>query len=234
MKVEGLKVAPTEPVSFRDIAEEVTLDTETYGVDAMWTGANETQWGVQRKEIMDMVSSVRDGRLGMQLLQAQALDYSFLILEGQPRWSSPDQTLIGVYGAPVAWSDWQLLLSSIQMQTSMMVLHVASLSETVRLVPKLVKWSRKSKHSSLFQRGDAPALWGTRDNLTYQAWLLQGVPGVGAVRAEKIVAELRGSPYTLRVTKERLMEIEGVGPKLADAIIAAVATPKRKRKRNNG
>ena len=47
--------------------------------------------------------------------------------------------------------------------------------------------------------------------------MLQSVPGISSVLAERIYAKL-GNPLTLSVTREDLLSVEGLGKKKVDAL----------------
>src|SRR3990167_6796497 len=49
--------------------------------------------GVQRKEVRDLVASVKGERLAKELGQMQHLDLAVLVVEGEPRWTADGQLL---------------------------------------------------------------------------------------------------------------------------------------------
>ena len=111
--IEGLQVAGSEPSILRDLAGSVTNEPEQFGVDFMWrTDHDNALWGVQRKEISDLIASIPDGRLGMELQQGQRLDYPVLLIEGRPQWTS-DGRLVKTFGQDFTRQQYQSLLMSI-------------------------------------------------------------------------------------------------------------------------
>ena len=81
-----------------------------------------------------------------------------------------------------------------------------------------MEWAGKD-HRSLKQRpGLGKGMWGTNPtDPEWVMWMLQSVPGVSSVLAERIYAKL-GNPLVLKVTKEQLLEVEGLGKKKVEAL----------------
>lgn len=233
----GLLVAPTEPSSLRALASRISTVPESYGVDFFWHSAHGPEgqesvlsWGIQRKEINDFVSSVHDGRLGKELQQGQQLDRSVLLIEGEPKWTN-DGMLARSFGATFSRRQWSSLLLSIQFSTDWRLCYSKDIGHTEWLIPELVAWSRKSEHLSFLRRPKEKSPWGSADSRDYQIFMLQSVPGVGPKMAAKIIDSLGGSPYDMRVSEEDLLSIDGVGPRTAKAIAAAVGPMEKKRRK---
>ena len=227
-----LVVSSTEPEMLKGIADVVSTEPEKFGVDFMWHGSEGKLWGVQRKTVNDLLQSLFDGRIQMELQQMSAVDYPFLIIEGTIR-PTTDGMILKDYGPDMSVEQWRSLTLSIDLLFNVRVYPVATVTDTINTIKSFVAWSMKEEHSSLLRRPAMKSTWGTADSRDYLVWLLQSVPGVGYKTAETVITALGTSPYRMRVTRDDLLEIEGVGPKTADAIIAAVQapTPKRKRRR---
>lgn len=235
--VDGLIVSGAEPERLRYLGTSVSNEPEEYGADFLWTGYGDKLWGLQRKTISDFISSLHDGRLGMELQQMQQLDMRMMLLEGQPKWTV-DNKLVASFGPEFTKDQFHSLKLSITMMFGVSVFDSQSITDTMELVRSFVEWSRKEEHVALMRRPKEKSQWGSASSQDYRCWLLQSVPGVGPKLARVIDEALGGqSPYSLRVTREDLLAIEGVGPKTADAIIAAVVPPtksatRRKKRRS--
>lgn len=218
-------VSSTEPKKFHSLG---TLSTgpEDFGVDFMWHVLRDEQhelWGVQRKEIKDLVSSADDGRLTKESAQIAALHQAILIIEGTPTFTLDGQLVLpGRRGTRNRWNrpDFAGLLLSLQ-HKGFWVLITGSSDETIEAIRAAERWSRKPEHHSLDHRPGPRGVWGSTP--TEKDWalhVLQSAPGVGPAMAKAIFAK-HGLPIRLTVTREQLMEVPGCGPKKADKIIAA-------------
>ena len=223
-----LRVAGSEPDLLRRLGA-ATNETEEFGVDFLWVGHNGTLWGAQRKTISDLIASLHDGRLQMELQQAQRLDFGFFIIEGRPKWTTEGK-LAGGYGPEFTLKMFNGLMMTIQLKTKFVVFETGSITETAELVQWMEAYSEKEEHLSLFRRPKMQSMWGTADAEDYQSYLLQSIPGVGLKTAMAIIKEL-GFPLQLRVTKRDLLTVPGVGETTADAIIKATTPTKKKKRR---
>lgn len=228
-----LIVSSTEPEMIKSIADEVSTEPEDFGVDFLWRGHDDTVWGVQRKTVADLLSSLFDGRIQKELGQMGNVDHPILIIEGTIR-QTTDGVLIQDYGPEMTVGQWRSLILSIDTLFGVRVYTVATVTETLDLVKSFVDWSMKEEHTSLLRRPTVKSPWGSASNMDFMVFLLQSIPRVGFKTAQAVVKALNGSPYRMRVTRDDLLDIEGVGPATADAIIAAVEKPKRKRRKRNG
>lgn len=231
--IEGLTVSSTEPARLRAMGDSTSTEPENYGADFIWDAQGQ-MWGVQRKELSDYIASLHDGRLGMELQQMARLDHALLIIEGEPRWTT-EGTLHTNYGGTFTRDQYHSLRLTIDKMFNVRVYEVSSLTGTMDMIASFVNWSRKTDHNSLLTRPKEKSAWGSADSRDYRIWFLQGVPGVGPKIAAAIDDKLGGSPYTMRISREELLQIEGVGAKTADAIIKAVTVtpPTKKRTRRN-
>ncbi len=226
--IEGLTVSSTEPARLRALGDVSSTEPEKYGADFLWEAQGQT-WGVQRKEISDFISSLHDGRLSMELQQMASLDHPLMIIEGQPKWTT-EGILYGDWATTFTRTQYNSLKLTIGMQFNVNVHEVPSMTGTVEMIESFVAWSLKTDHDSLLRRPKQKSEWGSASNQDFRIWFLQGVPGVGPKMAKAIDNALGGSPFTLRVEKEDLVAIDGVGEKTADAIIRTVTTRKKRRR----
>ena len=214
-----LLVAGSEPPALRAIATKVTNMPENYGVDVYFM-ANGRKVGIQRKEIKDLLASVNDGRLVKEILQMKALDYKILLVEGRPVYSNDGFLLSKIFGQRWTRDQIDQLLWSVQ-DRGVWVIQTGDLQETVGKVQLLKRWFEKSKHTSLWTRpglGKA-GLFGTGvQDRDYGIWFLQSLPGVGYELASRIYDKY-GFPFTLELTVEELMAVDGIGKGKAEKIV---------------
>lgn len=215
-------VAPTEPEELRAIASTVSLLPERFGADVFFYGVESRRVGIQRKVYTDLLASVADGRLAKEVMQmAVALDYAYIIIEGQMQWTTDDKLVMPFSkGSMNTWSrkQWVGLILSI-MDKGVSVLFTDSLSDTIGLVQTMEQWFVKSSHSSLTTRPNGvKELWGQRiGQRDFANWMMQGIPGVGFKLADRIF-DMYGMRLRLELTREELMKVEGIGKGKADEI----------------
>ena len=137
--MSGLIVSSTEPSRLKEMAETISTEPETFGADFMWEGWDEQLWGVQRKEINDLMGSLVDGRLGMELQQMQRLDHAILIIEGAPMWTT-DGVLMTKYGPDFTRKQYGSLRLTIQMNHGVAVHETSSMTDTIQMIESFREW----------------------------------------------------------------------------------------------
>lgn len=217
-------VSSTEPAKLRTLGTNTTIP-ERYGVDFLWSVTRDGRghWcGVQRKELTDLIASVQDGRLGKELAQMQQLAVAALIVEGQAKFTLEGE-LLNSKGFGQTWtrSQFRGVLWSV-MNQGIWVDRTDSVEETAVVVQMLERWTRKDKHNSLMRRDAVQGMWGKPGSDDYARHLLMGLPGVGVELASRIVQKFGGVPWAWTVDRDALMEVEGVGAKKADQMMAAL------------
>lgn len=211
-------VAPTEPPKLRDMGK-VDLVTERNGVDFLWIGNGGAKWGVQRKEVGDLVSSRDDDRLSKELAQMSGLDVAVLIVEGRIRWTAEDEWL----------SDWSnmtrrgfhSMLWSVRMR-GVWVERTDSVEQTRDVIEWMVAWSRKEKHSGMRGRANPHGMWGRASDREWAIHLLTSLEGIGPIQAERMYDHFGGVPMQWTVDEGALMEVEGIGKKRARVMMKAL------------
>lgn len=195
---------------------------EDKGVDFLWWIPRLSGFGgVQRKEIKDLFASVRDGRLGKELLQAQALKFAALVIEGRLDWYE-DHIVVSDW-AKMSREQYMGVLMAAQ-SAGMRVLWSESTPATVKTIQWLEEWSRREHHTTLQERpGPPPNAWGVRTSKDYSLWVMQSLPGVGRELAERIYAEFDGAPIGWTVTEEELCQVRGIGKQKARKLMGALA-----------
>lgn len=213
-------VSPTEPPVFVDTLGWVTSSIpETYGADFLWNSPMGLI-GIQRKEFPgDFLASVTDGRLGGEAFGKMAqLQVAVLLCEGRDRWTSEGYLMSsGKYHQTWTRTQHRNFLASVQFRG----VHVQwsdDKSDTVQFLRDLYVWTQKSRHASTTHRIQAPGTWGHVSNRDFQVHVLSSFPGISVVLANAII-DTHGFPLGLRVTREQLMEVPGIGPGRADKIV---------------
>lgn len=198
-------ISPTEPALLKDIGR-VSSTPEQYGVDFLWP-SHAGLVGVQRKEIKDLIASLRDGRLAKEMGQWGRLDIVILIVEGRMQWSTEGYLL-----STRQFTKTQLLgvLFSVQM-TGAWCLQTETMGDTALYVKSLETWLSKDRHGSLRTRPKAQGSWGAADNREWGIHLLQSFSGIGNGVAGNIYDYFGGVPLKWTCTEGELMDVKGVG-----------------------
>lgn len=207
-------VSPAEPPQLRAIGESNSL-SETYGADILITGYAKLI-GVQRKKFpSDFLSSLTDGRLQTSLLKLTQCTMGILVLEGKPAWANSGALLGYRYGQGATYTRNHLrsILFSIQSELGIATQWTDSITDTIELIQDLEHWAQKDQHDTLFTRpnvkkGDMERKISPR---TKAAWVLQGVEGLGYVRACAVYDHFGRLPLRWDVTEKELLEVPGVG-----------------------
>lgn len=179
----ALYVSPSErpPVSQLGTVSSIC---ERLGSDILWESKH-GMVGVQRKAVPDLIASVRDGRLGKELVQQQTLHTAFLVIEGQPAWDR-EGNLVSQH---TRWNLRQhngVILSALKQ--GVLVLTSRNPLETCSLVEYLVEWSDKDEHvSSLLSRNvQSKNGWGRMDSRVFAVSFLSGLPSISIELAGRI------------------------------------------------
>lgn len=212
-------VAPTEPPSLRAIGQ-VSSTPELFGVDVFWIAQGQ-RWGVQRKEVKDLLASVEDGRLAKEIGMIQGrIDHPVLLVEGELKWTLDGKLMAGSgWGREWTKAGIRGLLWSARSK-GLWVQHTDSLQDTIETVKLLEVWSQKPRHNALDKRPGVQSVWGHGHVMDreYGVYVLQSLPGVGPELAGRIWDKW-GLCLELTVGEEELMEVEGVGKKKAGAMV---------------
>ena len=211
-------VSPAEPAPLRKLGETSAL-CETLGADFLIV-TGDGFVGVQRKEVRDLVASLRGDRIARELGQSTSLRQTILVVEGDWKWqaSGESRTVPGFLRA-----QYDGFLLSIQ-HHSWWVATSDSMAGTARLVRQVESWFQKTKHNSLAARPNHRGAWGTTRNRDFAVHLLQSFDGIGVEQAGRIYDHFGGVPLAWTVDKDEMMRVAGIGPgrvaKLLDALEA--------------
>lgn len=222
-------VSPAEPAPFKEIGESSKL-TEEYGADFLIVGY-EKLIGIQRKQFPgDFLSSLTDGRLQTSLIKLTQCTMGILVLEGKPAWSYTGALIGFRYGQGATYTRNHLrsLLFSVQSELEIGTQWTDSIGDTIELVQDLEAWAQKDEHSTLFTRpnvkkGDMERKISAR---TKAAWVLQGVEGLGYVRACAVYDHFGRLPLQWDVTEKELLGVPGVGKGTVKRMTEAIGVKK--------
>jgi ERCC4-type nuclease len=196
---------------------------EKHGVDYLWN-AHGGWAGVQRKELNDLLASVRDGRLTRELAMMGALTFKWLVVEGSIKFTGEGHLIQSRgRGRGQTWTrdQWEGLLASVQAR-GCWVTYTSSVADTGRVLEILQRWTRKPKHSTLDGRPGPMSMWGKPGSREWAIHLLQGFEGIGPELAGRIFDACGGVPMRWSVDAKTLRAIDGLGPKKVAALIGAL------------
>jgi ERCC4-type nuclease len=209
-------VSPAEPPAIRKHFEVSSL-CEQYGADFLFTSPA-GMVGVQRKEVRDLVASIRDDRIARELGQSRPLAKMVLVVEGDWKWGR-DGGSKRVEGFTRPQFDGLML--SFQ-HHGWWVLHTLSMADTVRTLRRAVSWFGKENHDSLVARPKPSSPWGSGNNRDWAAHLLQSFDGLGVRTAHAIYDHFGKAPLAWTVTERQLLDVPGVGKQRARTLILSL------------
>lgn len=175
---------------------------------------------MQRKEVKDLVKSMNGDRLAKEMLQMKQLTHKWLIVEGQFRWTSDGEWVNGFQRFTL--EQYRGLLYSVQ-KLGVMVVETRDLRDTCKEIGHLIRWAEKTEHRSLETRPKhLVSKWGTKTDLDFQMWLVQGLDGIGPKQAREIVKWYGRAPMVWDTTVEELMKVPGIGKGRAEKMMRAL------------
>ncbi len=163
----------------------------------------------ERKTFIDFAASIKDGRLFSQACKlVQSSTRGIIILEGVAQ----DFAQIGVKREAL-----QGALITLSLSFGIPVLRSKNCYETVQLM-RYTAW-QDHHHSTgvLFRKPMRP-----RGKRRIQLYILQGLPGVGPLRAKRLL-ESFGSVEAVFANLDRIVNIDGIGEYTAQKIRWAVS-----------
>lgn len=225
-------ISPAEPARVRSQlsrnlgtqhTQHISSSTESKGVDFMWR-AREQWFGVQRKELNDLLASMSDGRLSKEVGQMREhLSHPMLIIERQPKWTADGIMMDDTWGQRFTWSGWVGIHASLG-HAGVTVLHSDSIAQTVDSIVALVNWSAKPNHLSLLQRpGPAGNGWGKASSRDWGVHFIQGIPGIGPGVAGAVFDHFGRVPLRWDCEPSELGKVPGVGKKRVEQLIGALS-----------
>jgi ERCC4-type nuclease len=192
--------APSEPPLLKALGT-YSSQCEAWGCDFLLP-TKEGWVGVQRKEVSDLVASVRGDRFGRELSQiADApLVTAFLVVEGHTSRFGDVFDRLATYSR----AEFHGLVLSVQSR-GIWVVNTLDLEETADWLTRLPVWLAREEHSSLLR---VPKARGV--SVIERA--LMALPGVSLGRARKLV-EAYPTPLAFTMTEEEMLKVDNFGPK---------------------
>ncbi len=217
-------VSPAEPPSLRALGE-VSLLTEQHGADfLMFTRAGLI--AVQRKEIRDLVSSIRsDDRFHREMGQLcqPGIDHAILLVEGDWRFDRSGNSLAIRHGGTWTRKSWHGIQMSVQWRGIGLV-RTDSLDDTAAWLAQAEIWYDKATHTSLDVRPKpVKEAWGDVER-NFWLQLLQSFPGISAVTAGAVYDKAKEDDVQLLgwcVSESWLLSVPGIGRGRADKLMKA-------------
>ena len=164
----------------------------------------EDRFAVERKTLADFAVSLVDGRL---FKQAAALAHDrrrgILVLEG----TGPSD------GFGVSREALQGALITVGVFFGLAVLRARDPAETARLLFYVGRQAGEFASGNFPRPGYRP-----KGKRTRQRFILQGLPGVGPERAERLLEHFGSVPAVFTAATEALAAVEGIGPVVAGRI----------------
>jgi ERCC4-type nuclease len=213
-------VSSTEPPLLRALGTS-SQKPENWGVDFCWFLSDTRSWaGVQRKEVSDFIKSVRDGRLGKELVQGQELTWRLLLIEGPAPRLMNDHLVVDRW-TKISMAEWLGVLWKCQSE-GWFLLFTTDIQQTASYVLMFQAWTKRTEHSSLTGRPGPPVnQWGRKESRDFQRHLLMGLERVGHKEADRILDKFGRVPWEWTVTMKELMEVPGIGKVKAKRLMEA-------------
>lgn len=164
----------------------------------------------ERKTLGDLTVSIASGRLFKQALRLTepGAQHPAIILEGTTReFRDSGMSREAILGA----------LVSISLFIGLPVLRSRGPQETARLFHYVSRQGRAMVHGAIRRPGQRP-----KGKTALQRHLLQGLPGVGPLRAAALLNQFGSVQNVVNADSEELVGVDGIGKKTARRIERAV------------
>ena len=168
----------------------------------------------ERKTMPDLTAAIIDGRLfGQALWLTQSSLRPAIILEGTSR---------DLADSGMRWKAIQGALVSVALFCGIPLLRTRTPQETVRTMVYAARQGRTIASGGLLRRGYRP-----RGKHARQLYILQGFPGIGPDRAERLLDHFGSVEAVIRAGVEDLRAVSGIGERIASALRWSVEEPRR-------
>jgi DNA excision repair protein ERCC-4 len=167
---------------------------------------------VERKTLKDFAVSIIDGRLFKQMLcLANSNSKAVLIIEG----TVSDTAELGM-----AREAMQGALITVSLILGIPVLRSKGPSETAKLMVYIARQIESMAMGGIQRHGYRP-----KNKRKRQLFILQGLPGVGPERAERLLARFGSVEAAISASSSELKSVDGIGESIADKIKWTVSEP---------
>lgn len=166
----------------------------------------------ERKTLTDLVAAIKDGRLFRQALRLAATPLRpAIILEGTGR---------ELAGCGMQWEAIQGALVTVTLFCGLPLLRTRTPEETVRTMLFVARQGRTFASGAMARRGRRP-----RGKRALQLYILQGFPGIGPDRAQRLLDRFGSVEAIVRADGADLRAVPGIGERLAGALRWSVEEP---------
>jgi ERCC4-type nuclease len=160
---------------------------------------------VERKTLSDFARSVIDARLFRQA--------SAMVGEGRRAVLFLEGCGANIASLGVSREALQGALITVSVFFGLAVLRSRDVEETARLLVYLGRQAQAQVEGALGRPGYRP-----KGRRARQLYVLQGLPGIGPERAERLLDRFGSVERTLSASAEELAAVEGIGPRIAERI----------------
>ncbi|MCK4718260.1 MAG: hypothetical protein KAT70_06280 [Thermoplasmata archaeon] len=163
---------------------------------------------VERKEVGDFLASLMDGRLFSQMSSlSRAYLEPILIIEGTGLMTRKNLAPQAIYGA----------LASISTDFRIPVFSTENSAETAEFIHALARRKERGRRTNApARRHGKPGPSNTREA---QLFIVEGLPGVSAVAARRLLGHFGTVMGVLTASEKELMGVQGIGKKTAANIV---------------
>ncbi len=165
---------------------------------------------VERKTLKDFAISIIDGRLFKQMIRlANSKFTGVLILEG----TGKEITESGVTREAM-----QGALITVSLILGIPVLRAKESAETAKLITYTARQIESIARGGVHRYGYRP-----KDKRKRQIFILQGLPGVGPERADRLLDKFGSVEGVISASSDEMQTVYGIGKNVADKIKWAVS-----------
>lgn len=158
--------------------------------------------GVERKTVQDFLQSLTDGRLLEQAKNlAETFERPLLILEGEGLYTERGIHPNAIRGA----------LACITVDYHIPVISTDDEKETAKIIASIVGREQEEEEGEIPVRSERKALTLTE----LQRFIVEGLPGVSAVLAKRLLEHFASVESVMRASEEKLKEVHGIGTEKA-------------------
>ena len=212
-------ITSTEPKEIKELFGKDMIE-DVMGFDMMLL-TNRGKLPMERKKVPgDLLSSVTDGRLKRELDAMRVVSpFNIILLHGTFSYRKDDSVVMyGNKGRNWTKRGVRNLLRTLQYVEGCYIEQAETDEELVQVVHELQDYFDKDLHLSFKTRCGIQTDWLIPSKQEKIMYFYQGLPEVKAIRA-KALSERFPSPLDLyQASIEQLMEVSGIGKKLATGI----------------
>ena len=165
--------------------------------------------GVERKSSEDFVRTLFDNRLFEQLgALRRAYDMPLLVIEGERTFTAHDAHAASIRGA----------IATIATEMGIGIIYSSSMDETAAYLILMARREQEGRKAVPRARGDKRE----RDMRSQQVFIVEGLPGVSAKLARRLLEHFGSVSAIVGASTEALTAVEGIGLKTAEKIREAL------------